>query len=256
MSLRSLVRLTLVLLAFVFVALGGWRFGPALARFLADAQVSTTLDADIDGRALVYRLQRDTPLEFINTQPADLVRILVQAAVKPEERDRVDGFVYTIEGKLYGVDGEHLATHVVSLHADSPDLVFSSGESWRFFRNRPEVAAGMDDVVFEGSAPIGRSEWRLLDADPAILAVDIRVSERRPLTPSEALSNFRRRSREEQADLALGNAFPPDMMTAREKANAAANMWRPLGPIGIAGRDYEALVLYEGTRRGETGAGE
>lgn len=252
MSLSFLTRQIVFLAALTLVAVGGWQFGPTLASYLAEAQSSTTLDADIDDRSIVYRMRSDRPLEFASSQPIDVVRGLVQASVARDQRARVEGFVYSIEVTLFGIDGALLDQHVVALHSDAPDFVFATGETWRFFRDRPELAAGMDEIVVEASAPIGRSQWRLVDADPAVRAVDIRVYERRPLLASQALTNFHRRSAEEQEMLALGNAFPPDMMTGEEMAYAAINMWRPLGPAGIAGRDYEALVLYEGTRRGRT----
>jgi hypothetical protein len=111
------------------------------------------------------------------------------------------------------------------------------------------MVAGMDDVVIAAPSPVVRAEWRLVAADSKIIGVDIRVYERQPLLASNAVTSFHRRSAEEQAKLAEANAFSPDMLTNDEITNITSNMWRPLGPVGIAGRDYRPMVLYEGTRR-------
>ena len=249
MSLTNFTRLTALIGLFAIAAAIGWFYGPAIGRYIVEAQFSTTVDADIDKRSIVYRLDEGKPLVFVFSQPVDVIRVLPQAAVAETMRDKTEGFVYSIEVRLFGSAGAEVARHNLSLHADAPDQVFASGENWRFFRNRPEIVAGMDDVIVQAPSPVVRSEWRLLDADPGVEAVDIRVSERRPLQRSQALAAFRRRSDAEKLELSRGNVFPPDMMTDGEMANTAANMWRPVGPSGVAGRDYSAIVLYEGTRR-------
>lgn len=253
MSLNALFRSALVLVLLGIAALVGLLYGPAIARYVADAQNSTTVDADIDSRAIVYRLEHGKPITFVFSQPVDQVRLLAQTSVDRASRADPTGFVYVLEVRLFAGTGEEVSRQQFSLHSDAPDTVYATGENWRFFRNRPEMVAGMDDVVVAAPSPVVRAEWRLVEADPKILAVDIRVYERQPLLASNAITSFHRRSSEEQAKLAEANAFPPDMLTNEEIANITSNMWRPLGPVGIAGRDYRPMVLYEGTRRPRRG---
>jgi hypothetical protein len=253
MSLSFLLRLCGALLLLALAAGIGLFYGPAMWRYIADARFSTTVDADIDSRAIVYRLERDRPVTFVFSQPVDQVRLLAQTAVPPTSRADPAGFVYALEVRLFANTGEEVLRQQFSLHSDAPDTVYATGENWRFFRNRPEMVAGMDDVVIAAPSPVVRSEWRLVSADPKILAVDIRVYERQPLLAANAITSFHRRSTEEQGKLAEANAFPPDMLTSDEIANITSNMWRPLGPVGIAGRDYRPMVLYEGTRRPRRG---
>lgn len=249
MSLSLLARLigTAVLLAGA-VALGLF-YGPTIWRHVADAGFSTAVDADIDSRAIVYRLAPAQPVTFVFTQPVDRVRLLSQTAVARASRADPAGFLYTLEVRLFSSTGAEVLRQELVLHSDAPDTVYATGENWRFFRDRPEMVAGMDDVVIAAPRPVVRSEWRLVSAEPEILAVDIRVYERQPLLAANATTSFLRRSREEQLELAEANAFPPEMLTEGEIASITANMWRPLGPIGIAGEDYRPMVLYEGSRR-------
>ncbi|WP_435419139.1 hypothetical protein WAB17_06175 [Parerythrobacter aurantius] len=253
MSLATLVRTGLAAVLLLAAAAVGLVSGPAIRGYLAEAQFSTTVDADIDSRSLVYRLDKTRPLTFFFTQPVERVRMLSLAAVAPRWRNAPDGFAYAIELRLFDGAGQEALRQKFDLHSDAPDLVYATGENWRFFRNRPELVAGLDDVVIAPPRPVVRSEWRLVGADPRINSVDIRVYERQPLLASQAATSFRRRSDEERVRMAAANAFPSDMLTAGEIANLSTNMWRPLGPAGVAGRDYRALVLYEGTRRPPAG---
>ena len=249
MSLSRLGQLCGAMLLLMAAAAAGLLYGPAVWRYVADARFSTTVDADIDSRSLVYRLEPDKPVTFVFSQPVNDVRLLAQTAVARSSRADPAGFAYVLEVRLFASTGEEVLRRQFSLHSDAPDTVYATGENWRFFRDRPEMVAGMDDVVIASPSPVVRSEWRLVRADPKILAVHIRVYERQPLLTSNAITSFHRRSAEEQARLAEANAFPPEMLTDEEIANITANMWRPLGPVGIAGRDYRPMVLYEGTRR-------
>ena len=100
-------------------------------------------------------------------------------------------------------------------------------------------------MVIESAVPAARVEVEALDTDSAMLGVDLRLYEQQP-----ALA-FRRLSRREQRKLAAANAFPIDMLTREEMSYLARNHWRPVGPQGIEGRDYEAFVLYESSLRGK-----
>jgi hypothetical protein len=93
--------------------------------------------------------------------------------------------------------------------------------------------------------PFSRVEVTLQDSDQMVVGVDTRVYERRPVSAGDGRAVFLRRSKEERAALTAFSPFPPEMLSASEIANLASNLWRPLGPIGIEGRDYDALVIYE-----------
>ena len=245
MSLTVIARTALFA---VLAALSAWigsAYALPMARYLADAQNSTARDSRISSRALAYRVPDGRPLTFAFSQPVDMAKILVHPAVTEEYRSVAEGFVYGLRFRWIDASGETLAEYEQYLQADAPDQVFASGENWRFFRTRPELIGEQDQIITQSPAPASRLQVEVIDQDPGILAIDLRLYERRPFMGANSTATFQRMAEQDRARLAEANAFPADMLTAGERYYLGLNFWRPVGAVGIAGRDYEGLVLYE-----------
>ena len=236
MSLTFVTRLLLFLLLVTPMAVFGGRYGPQLGSYLNQARLSTAQEARFASRAIVYRLEPDRPISFTFSQPVNLFKLIVHPTVTEEHRAYAPGFVYGFNIRLFEI----------FFHADPPDEVFVSGLRWRFFRNRPELVAGQDSIEIWSDERVASIEIVALESDAAVTGIDVRLYERRPFLGQQAIASFRRLSEEEQMALAGANAFPPDMLTADEMNYIGLNQWRPVGPVGIAGRDYLSLVVYEG----------
>lgn len=245
MSLTFLGRFVLFVLLALASAWAGREYALPLASYLAEAQDSTARDTKISGRSLAYRVPSDRALTFAFSQPVELAKILVHPAVGEEDRARADGFVYGLRIRWFDAAGEELAVYEQYLHSAAPDEVFASGENWRFFRTRPEFIAEQDQIIAESPAPAARLQVEAFDLDPEIVGVDLRLYERRPFLGANSTATFERLSEQDKDWLAEANAFPADMLSRAEKFYLGLNAWRPVGPLGIAGRDYEGLVLYE-----------
>lgn len=256
MSLTAVIRTFVVLLLFSVCALAGWRYGPSLGSYLSEAQSTIARGGTIEKRSIVYRLREGRTLTFAFSQPVDLVRLLSVTVVNPEATAKEGGFVYGLRARLYDSRSELLDEQEFFLHSRAPASLFPVSGRTRFYRNRPETVAEQDEVFLASPSPAVRIEIELLEKDDDIRAIDLRVYERRPTPGSQGTAVFLRRTDEEQRSLAEANAFPVDMLTPEEVNSIGANMWRPLGPNGIAGRDYEALVLYEASHGTDPGAGE
>ncbi|WP_324828944.1 hypothetical protein [Qipengyuania zhejiangensis] len=247
MSLTFLGRGLVFLVLAALAGLGGWTYGAPLARYMVAAQVSTTQDARVTGRALVYRLEAGRPLDFVFSQPVDLMKILAQPALvaAPDGTPAPAETEYGLRFRIFDIDGVEIGTYEQHLHSSDANAMLDDGSYRRFYRNRAERIGAQDQILIEDNVDVGRVEVSLIEADPSIAGIDIRVYERRPAAASEARSIFLRRSSEEQGALAAANAFPPDMLTEDEIRHIAVNLWRPVGPVGIDGHDYDALVVYE-----------
>ena len=248
MSLTFLFRMLAFLFLITPAAMLGTRYGPELADYLAGARGSTIGDTRIASRSIVYRIDGHGPVDFTFSQPVDLVKVIAQPSVRPEMHDVAGGVVYGFRVDLLDTEGQVIKQHDIYLHADSPDETYASGTRWRFFRNRPELIAAQDEVLVASDPRAASARFSALPSDDGVVGVDLRVYEQRPFLGQQAIDAFRRRSAAEQADLAAANAFPPDMLTVEEMNHIGRNQWRPVGPTGIAGRDYLALVLYEGSK--------
>jgi hypothetical protein len=240
---------TLIFLAVAAIAAqASWLYAPSFVQYLIEARNSTVQLAKFDSRSLVYRMEMDRPISFTYSHPVDLTKIIVQPSVREDLRGLEEGFVYGLHIRLFDSEGALIDERDKYLFSRSPNEVFASGDVWRFFRDRPEVVAGQDELLIESDPRAAMIEFSVIEPQEGIVGVELRVYEHRPFMESQSRSTFNRRSDSEQRALAGANAFPPDLLTDEEVANLTRNMWRPVGPNGIDGRDYTALVLYEGTR--------
>ena len=243
---RSIVFAILAALA----AYGGWAWAVPLARYLVAAQDSTQMDLRISGRTLAYRLEQDRPMTFGLSQPADEVKLLAHAAVVDPSRAS-EGAFYTLRVTLFDAQGAQIAEYRRTLLSGRDDGYLPDGRARRFYRAGEQEIWGQDQLVIRDDKPFTRVEVTLEDAENMVAGVDARLYEQRPVSAGDGRAVFLRRSREERAALTAFSPFPPEMLSASEIANLAGNLWRPVGPVGIEGSDYDALVIYEADRAAE-----
>ncbi len=248
MSLTFFFRVLIFLTVAAAATQATWQYSPALLQYLVEARNSTMQLARFDSRSLVYRMDMDRPISFTYSNPVNLTKVIVQPSVREDLRGLEEGFVYGLRIRLFDSDGTLIKERDKYVFSRSPNEVFASGDVWRFFRDRSEVVAGQDEFLIESDPQAAMIEFSIIEAQPGIVGVELRVYEHRPFQESQSRSTFNRRSDAERRALAQANAFPPELLTDGEIANLTRNMWRPVGPNGIEGRDYLALVLYEGTR--------
>ncbi len=239
-------------LLFALLALAsGWagrEYAMPLASYLTDVRDITARDARISKRSIVYRIPENDPLAFTFSQPVTKAKILLAPSVTEDVRGLEKGFVYGLRMRWIGANGEEISVHDAYLQADSPDVVFASGNTWRFFRTQPELVAEQDQLLVESPVPAARLELEMFDIDRGIVGVDVQVFEQRTYLGNQSLAAYRRLSDDTRDLLTEPNAFPADMLTREERFYLGRNHWRAVGPLGISGSDYTLLVLYEASR--------
>ncbi len=248
MSLSLLAKSFVFALCALASAWAGREYAIPLATYFTDVREITARDARISKRSIAYRIPQNRSLEFVFSQPVTVAKILVHPSVGEDLRAREEGFVYGLRMRWIGVDGEELSVHEAYVQADSPDTVFTSGNVWRFFRTRPELVAGQDQLIVESDAPAARIKLEAFDVEQGIIGVDARVFEQHVYFGNQALSSYRRLSADTRALLAAPNAFPHDMLTDEEQSALRRNHWRSAGPVGVVGKDFTMLILYEALR--------
>lgn len=201
--------------------------------------------AKISRRLIVYRLDPVRQTTFRFSQPVRQARIITHPILAAGSAGNGESHAYAIRAEL--LDGQGLVVAKREIYAQTA-LLRPDGSRrgpHRFYRGSGELIALSDEVRIGSVQPF--SAIRLIAADraPDLVAVDVRVSERRPLLTSAAATAFVRYSADDKARLASPNAFPPELLTAAERSNIAINQWRPVGPTGIDGRDYRMRVLFE-----------
>jgi hypothetical protein len=201
--------------------------------------------SQIARRVIAYRLDPVRPTLFRFSQPVTSTRIITQPTLSPGSASPGEGWTYSIKVELLDERGSVIETQDIY----SRSVLFaSSGKRrgpTRYYRGTDELVAPADEVRVASSRPFAAIRVLAGTADSDVVAIDVRVGERRPLNASAAESAFARFSQEDRARLAAANAFPPELLTREERTEIAINQWRPIGPVGIDGRDYRMMVLYE-----------
>jgi hypothetical protein len=226
-------------------AAAGSRLGWSVERLGRGASGQDQAGATISRRLIVYRLDPVRQTTFRFTQPVLQARIITHPILAPGSAGPGESQAYAIRVQLLDGLGQVVAQREV--HAQTalrrPDG--SRRGPLRFYRGSNELVALSDEVRIAATRPFAALRLTSAERHSDLVAVDVRVSERRPLLASAAASAFIRYSSDDKVRLAAPNAFPPELLTAAERANIAVNQWRPVGPIGIDGRDYAMRVLYE-----------
>lgn len=246
--------------ASVVLALGAglaiaWTASGDLVPLFARSTAQDALEVRATKRTLVYRLDAARPLTFAFSRPAREFRIVAQPLVDEPSWKTRDYWTYGYRVSLFDADGATIARHDIYSRALHPDRILPFRRPIRFMRDTDARIALQDDVVIESEAPISEVAITPLSSDASVLAIDLRLYERLPFFGQAAVAAFRRRSPEEQAEMASANALPPELLPDRARAALITNRWRVLGPLGIPGEDYVVSVLYEGRYRDQP-AGE
>jgi hypothetical protein len=247
-SLSLLTQLLALVIVAVPLAWVSWVFSATLTRYFTVAQATTGYDLRVSKRLITYRLKPQTTVTFAFSRPLTLFRVLSCAALEPGVAETESGWAYGYTVETLDSTGKTIAKHEVHSRTVVHDRENQEAEKIRFYRGADAAITLDDNALIASERPVAMVRLSLLPSDPGIIGIDARVYERRPFVGTSALAAFRRRSPEEQAELSHANAFPADLLTPEEMANIARNQWRPIGPVGIEGRDYTMLVMYEQSR--------
>lgn len=253
MRLTELAKLAagIVLVALAGAALFVSR--PALAPLLAKDAPAERDELATTRRSLVYRVPAAQPVRFIFSRPGTIVRITSQPNIAPADWRSDRTWVYGFRAVFRDGDDEIVASHDIYSRALHPDRLRPFKRPVRFRRGSDVPIALQDEAVIETPRPAASVELTALDAAPGVQSVDARVYERLPFIGTTALSTFRRRTSDEQAEMARADAFPPALLSDAERTALMTNRWKVVGPAGIAGRDYQVDVVYERPFEGDGG---
>jgi hypothetical protein len=222
-----------------------WQFGPSgQAPDLGLARPGESRP-QIARRLITYRLDPVRPTVFRFSQPLDEMRIIAQPVFARGSAAPGETWIYSIQITLLDAAGNPVGKH--HIHARSIYLEADGirRAPLRYYRGSTDLVATADEFHIAGAAPVAAIQVLAGPSNPDVIAIDVRVGEQRPLSDAAAQAAFSRFSPEDRARLSAANAFPAPLLTGAERASIARNQWRPVGPVGIDGRDYRTGVLYE-----------
>ena len=185
-------------------------------------------------------------VEFALPASANVVRLLtnanlasMSAARARRAADPAYRLNYVIEIEETGLAGSAPQRRVHHFRRDLLEVTLPGGRrgtgSFYLEGTAPvPLSAAVLRLEFGSRAIPTRLRVRLLAADPGIADVLLRVAVPEPLTQRNAQAMWQRLSADQQAKLASGNLFPPELLIEQERANLLRSRMQPLGPVNAA----------------------
>jgi hypothetical protein len=155
---------------------------------------------------------------------------------------------YTLRYQITGGDGEVLIDRTHHLRSK---VTFYRNERWGEFTSsfytEPDLIPADSREFRINISSLGDADairFKLIKKDRDIRDVCIRVYIR--YEPKKEVPGYmwRRFSEKKKERMAMGNVYPPQLLTEFEKKQLLQRQWRPLGPLGAEGRDFISRKLY------------
>ena len=216
-----------------------WRW-PGLAPVNAEpeAQVST-----------VYLTGAEW-LSFPLPAGSQLLRLLSNASLPVGTEALDQPLPYTLEFRLLGPAGEELSRGLYQHRSRQDFLADGENGGARPAAYYPEgdwlPAEGRLLLLnLAGLAEPRTLQVRLQQGAPGIETVALRLYHLGQEAEHKLGFLWQRLSEGQRQSLARASVYPPELLSAEEKRNLVRQGWRPLGPGGVAGEDYQVRQLYQ-----------
>lgn len=244
-SLSSLFKLALATLMITCAALFGWIHRDDLGARAVALFSRPEAIRRVSKRIIEYRLDPAIPTRFTFSQPTQIFRIISNPVMEPGSVSAGESWSYAFQAELIGVDGRVIDKRAIYSRSIRIGANGKKVGAEVFYRNSTDIVGSFDEVRIAAKTPIAAVRLTQASVGPRVKAVDLRVYERRSFVINDPDAAFRRLNAEDQSELAQANAFPVALLTPIERQHIAENQWRPVGPLGIEGRDYRLFVLYQ-----------
>lgn len=208
-----------------------------------------------------YVLADNRWISFPLTASIERIKVVTNASITEESSTLSAGeYHYTLEYEIRGgqnndilqhgnyyhltqltryKDPESEQTHTTSLYLD-PEVIPVDGRVMTI--NPADWSSGQQAKQIR---------LRLIEKDREVTDVLLRIYTIEQNAQPEELYNWQRLSIPRRQKQARGNVYPYDFLSDEEKINLMNRCWRPVGPLGVPGRDYQVRNLYTLKERNE-----
>lgn len=167
--------------------------------------------------------------------PQDAVEYELKYSLLNREQDVIySGSIFIRSRMTEYVDFDTGKTRVQGFYLDGPDLPADTRSTVLNLKSfGVDVANQTAQVRFTMDA-----------SNPEALSIALRCYQEEMAPEHELETIWTRQSRNGKSRLARGNIYPESFLYPEEKLNAVRWEWRPSGPLGIQGKDYQLRTLY------------
>ena len=224
---------------------------------LQEAMKHKTVDTDLllnTDSSLGYVLSDDSWISFPLTPNIKRIKVITNAGVSKENSLINDiEYHYTLEYEIRGGQDNEPLQHGSYYHLSHLTHYMNPGAEQAHIAS---LYLNPDIIPVDGRAmTINPEEWsspqqakeirlRLVKKDREVTDVLLRIYKIEQNAQAEELYNWQRLSIPKRVKQARGNVYPYDFLSDEEKINLINRRWRPIGPLGIPGKDYHVRNLY------------
>jgi len=249
--IRFIIRSILFLLLVSGVA---WQYWPEIQGYLSGPSNEAVDDPRIplSRISLCYQLSDDQWTEFPLLKVTRRIKAVTNADVSFAAASMVDGiYKYAVEYQVVSANGTVLTQgdyHFMS--KITPYRLPDGVESTSSFFYDSNVVPTDGRVLYvnltgtEGAGLPSIIRFRLKATEPPTSGVIVRVYQQEAYDETVTADLWNRLPSRVQEKLASGNVYHHEFLSDHEKINLLKTEFRPLGPLGVADKDYILRKMY------------
>lgn len=202
--------------------------------------------------SLGYVLREEQWIEFPLPQNIDRLKLVTQATIPAALAGEGATFTYGLEYQILGDNDAPLYSNIYH-HTTRVSRFIDEGSEEPYTASMyldPELIPADGRVLvlnsrsWAGATEAKSIRIRLFEPQQGLSNALLRMYQLLHSTKPEDLTAWQRLSIYKRERLARGNVYPHGFLSDQEKSILLSNRWAPLGPVGIAGVDYDVRRLY------------
>ncbi|MBT3093519.1 MAG: hypothetical protein KME58_11550 [Candidatus Thiodiazotropha sp. (ex Lucina pensylvanica)] len=251
--MRLLGRILLLLL----IAAGAYYVAVTTLRIDLGLGKGERLSGNLTGTrsSIAYGLDDGQWTVFLLTGHADMLRIVTNAIVgRPLVEAPEEGWLYALDYRLLDGAGRELESgefyHRTRIR-QYRDMTSGEVVNQNAFLTADRVPSDSRVHIMPLIESAAKLMLKVKSMDAPLQAITVRIYEPEQYTELKLDAAWRKLTSSQRVRLARGSVYNPELLLAKERRNLLRNSWKPLGPLGVQGRDYRVHKLF--VRHGDLG---
>jgi hypothetical protein len=200
--------------------------------------------------SLCYLINQDNWTTFNLDTRYRRIRVLSNASFKADFNPTLDQrFWYRLHYQILDKDQQILNDQTYYHHTGLTqyrDPETQSMVNTRFYNDLSLKPGDISHIVMnlDNDTDPYYIRFKLAEKDSNMQEVILRVYQEEKTSPQKQGYLWNRLSHDDKKALAKGNVYPHHLMIDQEIYHVLYKKWRPLGPMGVEGKDYQVRRLY------------
>jgi hypothetical protein len=200
--------------------------------------------------SITYLLENSNSLTFSIPNYVEKLKYIATANLyaAPEQDENIYDIRYSIRYELLDNHGEIVHSKLYHLRTSYLKFVDKNRaltEKFFYLKGSLKPTLGQDFVVdLSLYKNVKKIRLKLEDRDSRIADIGLRSYQEERISSKRRKSVWERMSHTQREKIARGNLYDIPMMRKEEKHNLLSSLWKPNGPLGVEGEEYQTRRLF------------